>query len=90
MFGVVQRYIRTVTGSNITMIRQETGLEPVSSSPWKVKLKLLENMSRIANLDKWRVDYLAKLLTERGEAHYRVEDSAVLQLTALIDSLCTN
>ena len=41
-------------------------------------------------MDMWRLDYLAKLLTERGEASYRVEDIVVVRLTALIDSLCIN
>ena len=43
MFGVVQRDIRTVTGSNIALIRQETGLDPNFTFPWKLKVKLLEN-----------------------------------------------
>jgi hypothetical protein len=90
MFGVVQRDIRTVTGSNIALIRQETGMDPISSFPWKVKLKLADNMSRVPEMDMWRLDYLAKLLTKRGEASYRVEDSVVVRLTALIDSLCIN
>ena len=90
MVGVVQRDIITVTGSNIALIRQETGLDPISSFPWKVRLKLADNMSRVPEMDMWRLDYLAKLLTERGEASYRVEDSVVVRLTALIDSLCIN
>ena len=53
MFGVVQRDIRTVTGSNIALIRQETGLDPVLTCPWKVKLKLLENAARVPDFDKW-------------------------------------
>ena len=90
MFGVVQRDIRTVTGENIALIRQETGLDPAHACPWKVKQKLMNTSAPVPDLDKWRLDYLAKLLTERGEAHYRVEDSVVSRLTALIDSLCTN
>ena len=90
MFGVAQRDIRTVTGSNISLIRQETGLDPVSSSPWDVKKRLLENVASAPDTDGWRLGYLAKLLIDRGEASYRVEDSAVLRLTGLIDSLCIN
>ena len=90
MFGVVQRDIRTVTGSNIALIRQETGLDPISSFPWKVRLKLADSMSRVPEMDMWRLDYLAKLLIGRGEASYRVEDSVLLRLTTLIYSLCIN
>jgi hypothetical protein len=59
MFGVVQRDIKTVTGSKIALIRlrQETGLEPVITCPWKVKLKLFDNSARVPVFDKWRLDY---------------------------------
>ena len=90
MFGVVHGDLRTVTGRNVAMIRQETGVDPVSSSPWDVKKKLIENVTRVPEVDQWRMDYLARLLTERGEASYRVEDTVVLRLSALIDSLCVN
>ena len=72
------------------MLRQETGLDPVSSHSWDVKVKLMESAARVPEVDRWRMDYLARLLTERGEASYRVEDSVVVRLTALIDSLCVN
>ena len=90
MFGVAKRDVRTVTGSNISLIRQDTGLDPVTSSPWEVKKRLLGNVASAPDTDEWRLSYLAKLLTDRGEASYRVEDSAVLRLTGLIDSLCIN
>ena len=82
--------VRTVTGSNISLIRQDTGLDPVTSSPWEVKKRLLGNVASAPDTDEWRLSYLAKLLTDRGEASYREEDSAVLRLNGLIDSLCIN
>ena len=90
MFGVVHGDLRTVTGRNVALIRQETGLDPVSSSPWDVKKNFIENIARVPEVDQWRMDYLARLLTERGEASYRVEDTVVLRLSSLIDSLCVN
>ena len=90
MFGVAHGDLRTVTGRNVALLRQETGLDPVSSHSWDVKVKLMESAARVPEVDRWRMDYLARLLTERGEASYRVEDSVVLRLTALIDSLCVN
>jgi hypothetical protein len=84
MFGVAQRYVRSVTGSNISLIRQDTGMDSVSSSPWDVKKRLLENVASAPDTDEWRLGYLAKLLIDR------VEDSAVLRLTGLMDSLCIN
>ena len=45
-------------------------------------------MTTIPDRDMWRIRYLARLLEERGQAHYEGED--VNQLTVLIDSLCTS
>ena len=44
MFGVATRDVRTVTGSNNSLIRQDTGLDPVISSPWEVNKRLLGNV----------------------------------------------
>ena len=82
MLGITRGDMRTVTGRNIALIRMETGQDPMSASPRKVKCILMESTVPVPEADVWRVDYLAKLL--------RVEESAVLRLTALIDSLCIN
>ena len=68
----------------------QAGDRSVSSHSWDVKVKLMESAARVPEVDRWRMDYLARLLTERGEASFRVEDSVVRRLTALIDSLCVN
>ena len=90
MLGITKGDLRTVTGCNIALVRVVSGEDPLSASSWKVKNSLMKSAVDVPGGDVWRVSYLAKLLTERGEASYRVEDSAVLRLTALIDSLCTN
>ena len=90
MCGVAKRDIRTVTGSNIALIRWETGLDPILSSLGKVKEQLKKKMASVPDMDQWRLVYLTRLLTERGEAFYKANDEEVLRLSSLIDSLCVN
>ena len=45
-------------------------------------------LATIPGRGMWRIGYLARLLEDRGQAHY--EGEAVDQLTVLIDSLCTS
>ena len=42
--------------------------------------------------DKWRLDFLTKLLKQggRGEALYIVDTKEVQRLSGLIDSICVN
>ena len=76
MYGVARHDIRTVTGSNIALIKLETGLlDPVSTGLGKVKEELWKVVAIVADFDKWRFDYLTRLLTERGEAYYRAGES---------------
>ena len=53
-------------------------------------MELQSRVASVPELDWWRLDYLARLLTERGEASYRSEDDEVQRLSILIDRLCTN
>ena len=88
MCGVARQDIRTVTGSNLAMVRRETGLEPVLSSQGILRERLHQNIASVPDMDKWRLDYLTKMLCERGEAHYRADDKEVARLSTLIDSVC--
>ena len=90
MAGVAKRDIRTVTGANLSLIRVETGLDPLHDFMSKLKAELAVKKASPPDLDRWRVEYLGKLLAERGEAFYRADDPAVLRLSSLIDSLCVN
>ena len=47
-----------------------------------------ERLGQLPEQDKWRLTYLGRLLEERGEKFFRMEDTT--QLTELIDSLCVN
>ena len=90
MCGVAKKDIRSVTGANIALLREETGLNPVLASTAQVKEKLLSKAAEVPEMDNWRLPCLGKLLTARGEAHYMAEEEEVVRLTSLIDSLCTN
>ena len=90
MCGVAQRDIRTITGSNIALLRNETGMDPVQCCLAKLKKELQSRVAQVPEHDWWRLNYLARLLTERGEASYRTDDDEVQRLSILIDSLCTN
>ena len=46
----------------------------VKASIGTVKEKLRMKVSSVPDIDKWRIDYLARLLRERGEAFCRAEE----------------
>ena len=78
MCWVAKHDIRTVTGSNIALIKLETGLlDPVWTGLGKVKEELQKVVAIVPDLDKWRLDYLTSLLTDRGEAYYRADEVEV-------------
>ena len=66
----------------------EKGLDPVTTSASRIKSVLCGNLAETPARDRWRIEYLCKLLQERGQAYYDGEDHE--HLTVLIDSLCTN
>ena len=74
----------------MALLRMETGVDPLHGSMCQLKAEL--GMKRVipSDLDRWRVEYLGKLLAERGEAFYRADESVVQRLSSLIDSLCVN
>ena len=90
MCGVAKRDIRSVTGSNIALVRLEAGMDPLHSCLGKLKAVLQSRVASVPELDRWRLDYLARLLKQRGEASFMADDGEVRRLSTLIDSLCIN
>ena len=88
MCGVVAGDVNTTTGQNLSVIRWETGLDPLTASLVKMKAAIVNRLAEVPGEDVWRLQYLCKLLEARGDAYYRGEDSH--QLTVLIDSLCSS
>ena len=54
----------------------------------RVALEKEDKLADVPGLDQWRLQFLAKLLAERGEKFYLCEDTNLL--TEQIDSLCVN
>ena len=75
MCGVARMDIRTITGANIDLIRRK---------------KLEKQVNNVPEEDLWRMKYMGRLLSERGEAYYKSEEEEVLRLSGLINSLCVN
>ena len=56
----------------------------------QVREQLAKLVTTVPEGDKRRMMYLARLLSERGEAYYRSEEEDVIRLSGLVDSLCLN
>ena len=65
-----------------------TGLDPWCCLGSQVKRVMWEKLADLPEQDKWRLPYLGKLLEQRGDLYYQLEDTS--ELTELIDSLCLN
>ena len=74
--NIVARDVRTTTGRNLHHIRDLTDLDPWSCSSSKIKVVLGDKLKQMPTQDMWRLQYLGTLLEERGELHYRLEDTA--------------
>ena len=86
--GVVAGDVQTTTGSNLNLLRSETGLDTLSTSLDKVKMVLGQRLAVVPDSDTWRIKYLGKLLKARGEAYYGGCETD--HLTELIDCLSSS
>ena len=82
---IVARDIRTTTGNNLSVIHDLTSLDPWSCFGSQEKKILGEKLAEVPQQDWWRISYLEKLLTKRGEKHCSMGNR---ELAELIDSLC--
>ena len=88
---LMARDIRSVTGRNIQYITELTGLNPWTAHQSKLKAVLVaQDTVEVQPQDRWRVQYLRSLLSQRGEAHSQTLEDDVERLTELIDSLVAN
>ena len=85
---IVARDVRTTTGSNLQLIQDLTALDPWSCCGSQVKKVMGEKLAQVPQQDMWRLQYLGKLLEQRGEKHFQMGD--ITELTELIDSICLN
>ena len=89
MSNIVTRDIRSSTGENIAYLRRQTDLDPSESSVKLKKSLMMKLKSVCSSQNQWRIEYLGKLLADRGESHYNGEDEDTEYLSLLINSICT-
>ena len=80
--------LETILGVIYSMLREMTGLDPWCCLGSQVKKVLGEKLADLPEQDEWRLPYLGKLLEQRGDLYYQLEDTS--ELTELIDSWCLN
>ena len=78
----------STTGINLSMIQQETGLNPWNTKPSVISQALEEREVTVPVNDLWRLPLLKKLLIQREEME--VACSNTNQINSLIDSLCSS
>ena len=81
-------WVRSTVGSNLTLLRNKTGLDPWAVGRGHLKAALeLATRREVPELDFWRPQLLQKLLSARLEAHYSADLVEEERITNLIDSL---
>ena len=83
---IVARDVRSPTGHNLKQIEKE-----FECSAWTISGHMLSTMykeTEVPEMDLWRLPLLDQLLAQRQEMEVCGEE--VVELTALIDSLCSS
>ena len=83
---IVARNVRSPTGHNLKQIEKE-----FKCSIWTMSGHLLSNRykeTEVPEMDLWRLPLLDQLLAQRQEMEVCGEE--VVEITALIDSLCSS
>ena len=84
--NILGRCARSITGSNLKRIQQETGLDPWLAPHWKIRSKIVKSPTK--QEDAFRAQYLRKLLEARFHAKEECQNTE--ELTSLINSLCSS
>ena len=86
MANIAGRCARSTTGKNLLNIQIETSLDPWNTPAWKVHAAV--EKSPVPVNEKWRLQYLMKLIEARQEMKATSENTD--DVTTLIDSLCSS
>ena len=82
---------QSVTGKNLLLVQELSGINPWTATPGRLKAALqAEEVVDVPALDMWRLSYLSSLLRQRGEAHYLALEDDEQRITDLINSLVIN
>ena len=88
MYNMVSRDMQTTTAKNLRFIEAESGTDPWTVSPAKLKQELhSRQLVNIPTEDEWRIRYMSSLLRQLQEAKHLVQEDKISQLQDLIDSL---
>ena len=88
---LLARDLQSVTGKNLNLVQEMTRLNPWTTSRGKLKAALEDHeMVDVPLLDRWRLPYLCKLLSQRSEAFFHANEDEQKRLTELINSLVIN
>ena len=85
--NLVGHDVQSTTGNNLARMKQETGLNPWTATPSMVKTALINNEVSVPEEENWRLPLLEKLLLQRHEMEYQLQD--VKEIQSMIDSLCS-
>ena len=85
------RDVQSVTGKNLQLLLELSGLNPWTASQARLRDVLVaQEAVEVPAQDTWRVPYLCSLLSQRGEAKVLGLEELVEELTDLINSLVSN
>ena len=84
--NIVARNKASVTGRNLEMLREETGLNPWSATPAQIRESLPKK--EVPQQDRYRLGLLEKYLSTRKLMESDMVDTK--EISELIDSLCVN
>ncbi len=88
---LASRDLRSNLGSNLALVREETGLDPWVAGRVELRTALeAADRAPVPQQDSWRVPALRKLLAARLAAHYAGDKEEEGRLQSLIDSLVIN
>ena len=88
LFNLVSRDLQSTTGKNLKLVMVKSGLDCLTTSPFKLKKALHMNQTvDIPEQDAWRIPYLTTLLGQLQEAKGLAEDNSIKIIQGLIDSL---
>ena len=91
MARLAARDMRSNTGSNLSVLRDRTGLDPWTVARGRLRAALVStDKAVVPEADSWRIGYLQQLLTARLQAHYKADTLEEERLQSLIDSLVIN
>ena len=84
--NMVGRCARSNTGKNLMNLERETGIDPWRNKGWKVRDMV--KRCEVPQKDKWRLNYLGKLIKARNEMKEMGEHFE--EIISLIESLCSS